>query len=602
MTRIYVVGPGDRKEDALGFLQRMGVVHVEPVTEKTGDLEKTISDIQGRLRKSCQVCDALSRYRKVSPETASAPSVSGEELVALVGEKLARIREIESRLQALERLIHDLAPWGDFDPAGIRRLQDAGVYVQRFHMDERQWKTFRQPESVYLQVAARGQAVHFFTLSFDGPVEIPHAVPVAWPEVGLKEAQEERTRLRSVEKTIADELAVIAERREELDAHCATIRDEGQYYESLATLHASENLFGLQGWIPEEDEEVLQKAVAGSGLPVQVYLRPPLPTEEPPLLLRNNWFIRRIEPLLKLYGLPKYRDVDPSYFFAPFMVLFFGLCLGDVGYGVSLYLVCMGIEKKWGPQVDGLPLVMKLCKAFSVASVLIGLATGSVFGYNFTDRSWILVDLDINAGNPMILFYLSLGLGVVHLSVSYLLGMIQAPFLNMKIQKMAILSVVWGGALLVSRRIWFSAPGAENVALLYTGSILLALGLLLTLLFASDHRHWGVRLGLGLWGIYGLTGLIGDVLSYARLFGLGIATSAIASVMNQLAGMVYNAAGPTVGVVLAVVVILVGHVFNLALSLLGSTVHSARLHFVEAFKNFFEGGGVQYRPFKIEKS
>ena len=125
--------------------------------------------------------------------------------------------------------------------------------------------------------------------------------------------------------------------------------------------------------------------------------------------------------------------------------------------------------------------------------------------------------------------------------------------------------------------------------------------MLLTLLFSSNNRNWGVRLGFGLWNIYGLTGLIGDLLSYARLFGLGIATSAIASVMNQLAAMVLEAAGPIVGIPLAVLVMILGHTFNLVLSILGSTIHSARLHFVEAFKSFFEGGGVEYKPFKIER-
>ena len=104
-----------------------------------------------------------------------------------------------------------------------------------------------------------------------------------------------------------------------------------------------------------------------------------------------------------------------------------------------------------------------------------------------------------------------------------------------------------------------------------------------------------------MWSIYGLTGIIGDLLSYARLFGLGIATSAIASVMNQLAGMVLGATGPILGIPLALIILILGHTFNLALGILGSTVHSARLHFVEAFKSFFEGGGVEYKPFKIER-
>jgi V/A-type H+/Na+-transporting ATPase subunit I len=119
--------------------------------------------------------------------------------------------------------------------------------------------------------------------------------------------------------------------------------------------------------------------------------------------------------------------------------------------------------------------------------------------------------------------------------------------------------------------------------------------------FASDSKKIGTRLGLGLWNVYGLTGLVGDLLSYARLFGLGIATTAIASVMNDLAAMVYAAAGKLTGSAFAVMILVIGHAFNLLLSILGSTVHSARLHFVEAFKSFFKGGGIEYKPFKIER-
>ena len=167
---------------------------------------------------------------------------------------------------------------------------------------------------------------------------------------------------------------------------------------------------------------------------------------------------------------------------------------------------------------------------------------------------------------------------------------------------MGLLCVLLGGTLLISKNIWFSTPASPlNLPFYYGGVGCLAAGFLLTLLFASDHRNWGVRIALGLWNVYGLTGLIGDLLSYARLFGLGIATGAIAAVMNQLAGMVVAAAGPYLGTALGIMVILLGHTFNLLLGILGSTVHSARLHFVEAFKSFFEGGGTDYKPFRIER-
>jgi len=202
----------------------------------------------------------------------------------------------------------------------------------------------------------------------------------------------------------------------------------------------------------------------------------------------------------------------------------------------------------------------------------------------------------------MILFYISLGLGVIHLTISYLMGMAQAWYFHVKMQKLGLIFVLWGAVMLISRNVWFDMPEAAlNMPLYYGGIGLLVAGLLLTLLFPNNSKRWALRLGIGLWNIYGLTGLVGDLLSYARLFGLGIATSAVASVMNQLASMALASTGPIIGVPFAVLIIILGHTFNLALSLLGSTVHSARLHFVEAFKSFFEGGGVEYKPFKIER-
>lgn len=155
--------------------------------------------------------------------------------------------------------------------------------------------------------------------------------------------------------------------------------------------------------------------------------------------------------------------------------------------------------------------------------------------------------------------------------------------------------------MLVVMNIWFSSPrDAAHEPLFYGGFAALGLGVMLTLVFATNHRNLLIRFGVGLWNVYGLTGLIGDLLSYARLFGLGIGTSAIATVMNELAAMVLGAAGPVIGLPLALIIIVLGHSFNLTLGILSGTIHSARLHFVEAFKSFFTGGGVEYKPFKIE--
>lgn len=599
MSRVFLVGPVFYKEETLRFLQRAGVVHLEPVQPLAGQSEKQTSAALLRLRRLVQVEQALRHYRV--PKIDTPTDCSDEELLDRAEEALTALQEAANQRKTLEQLVDELAPWGNFDPEVVRRLEEDSVYIRRWRKDRGSDVKFALPDSVFTEVVSEKRDVLFYTLSLEDALDIPGATLIPPPEMGLGQAQKEIEKLKTREAALAESLASLALRSESFKKLTAQALNEARYLEQMGTLYAEEDLFGLQGWIPDDAIEDFLQRIKDENLPLICDLRDPLPEEEPPVLLKNNWLIRRIEPLLKLYGNPKYRDLDPSFFFAPFMILFFGICLSDAGYGLVFYLVAHFIGKKLGDQVEGLPLIIKLCKAFAVSCALFGLLTGSVFGFNFEERRWILLDVSVGTGNPMLLFYISLGLGFVHLSLSYLLGLLQAADLYTRMQKVGQLCVLSGGVMLVVMNIWFASPtDAAYGPLFYGGFAALGSGVLLTLVFASNYRNVLVRFGLGLWNVYGLTGLIGDFLSYARLFGLGIGTAAIASVMNQLAAMVLGAVGPVIGLPLALIIIILGHSFNLTLGILSGTIHSARLHFVEAFKSFFTGGGVEYKPFKIE--
>ncbi len=600
MRRVFLVGPSDQKNKTMRFLQETGILHIEPEVKLAGEMEKQYGTVQQQVRRIGQVCEGMSHFKKGKEEIAV--SVSDDELVSFCESRLLALQELQGRRQSLVKLIRDLELWGDFDPRSLLDLEAEGVFVQRFRGEGKVSKGFELPENVYTEIVSTKPVLSFFTIHVGGPVQIPRAVQLRHPEMGLKEAEEELKALQEEEKRIVGECMALSDRIEVLRGLHNMAVNEASYTEHLGTIYSEGHLFGLQGWIPADMEDGLFEAIKSSRLPLMTTTRDPLEDEAPPTLFRNNSFIRRIEPLLQLYGLPAYRSIDPSYFLAPFMIIFFGICLGDAGYGFVFLLLSSWFKRKWRHRGEAFSLAMALCQAFSISTIVVGLLTGSVFGYDFQNRGWILVDLDITKGNPMILFYASLGLGVLHLSLSYLLGMLDARSPYDFFQKVGLMLVLWGGSLLISRSIWFSDPvSALNLLFNYGGWGLLIIGLLVSFFSASDSKKWGVRIGLGFWSIYGLTGLIGDLLSYARLFGLGIATTAIAAVMNQLAGMIREVAGPVMGTVFAVILLLLGHGFNFAISILGSTVHSARLHFVEAFKSFFQEGGVQYKPFRIER-
>jgi len=600
MNRVFIVGPFDHREEVIGFLQEAGVLHVEAIAENDGDLGKKNTIALQKFKKISQTVDAIKQYKKMENKTPV--PVPDDELVSYTEEKLSLLLETQNRIHELRRLIGDLSVWGDFDPEKIQELEEEGFYVQRFRIDEKKWKTVEVPDDALLEVVLKKREVYFFAISSEKAIEISGASVMPLPKMGLRSAQEEIDSLLVKEGEIVKELSGAADKIDVLRSRYTDALNQVSYTENEAKLYSDEHLFGLQGWVPQDREDELLNKIKESNLDVQVTTRKPLKKEEPPILLKNNWFIRATEPLLKLYGLPRFRDIDPSYFFAPFMILFFGICFSDAGYGLVFFALSWWVRKKWGEKVRGLAPAMYMCEFFAISTLIVGIITGSVFGYNFASRDWIILDVSIGYGDPMLLFYISLGLGVVHLSISYILGIMEAPSTLNKLHQSGVMFVLWGATSLVSRVVWFSgSPSVMNPALYYAGIGFLSLGILLTLLFATDSKNLGIRIGVGVWNVYGLTGLIGDLLSYARLFGLGMATSAIACVMNQLGGMVRDALGPVIGVFLAVIIIILGHTFNFGLSILGGVVHSARLHFVEAFKSFFQGGGIEYKPFKIER-
>jgi V/A-type H+-transporting ATPase subunit I len=600
MKRVFIVGLDDDKEKALRFLQEAGVLHVESIAKLSGEAERQNNLIVQDARRVGQVYESMKNYR--SREQKGTVLFSDEELLLQCERALESLQEVRNRKQALDKVISDLSAWGDFNPDYLMVLERNKVFVQRFRSEGVLPSKLNVPDDVFLEVVSEKPSLQFFTICLERPVELPWATPLRRPDEGLQKAKAERARLMERESEIIEELSTLADRIEALKKQYLAVLSQASYTECLGTLYSEGFLFGLQGWVPADAENAFFDQFASSDLAILVRTRDPLEDETPPTLLKNNWFFKRIEPLLKLYGLPRYRDLDPSYFFAPFMVLFFGICLGDAGYGAVFLVASIWIRKRFGHLSPALPVVMKLCEAFSILAIVVGLITGSVFGHWAFTRDMIVVDIDKDHGNPMILFYASLGLGLLHLSISYVIGIYQSFSVYERFQKLGILSVLWGGSTLVVRQAWFSNPEmAINNWLYYGGMGLLIGGLMLTLIFASDSRNILTRLGLGLWNIYGMTGLVGDLLSYARLFGLGIATTAIASVMNELAGMVYEATGAVAGSLLGFLILVFGHAFNFLLSILGSTIHSARLHFVEAFRSFFKGGGVEYKPFKIER-
>ena len=260
MTRVFIVGPDDRQEETLRFLQAAGVMHLEPAAEIAGEFEKKNAALLVRVRKFDQLIKSLGRFRDTGKQPP--PPIAGDDdLAPIAEERLADLQGIESRLASLERLRGDLLPWGNFDPRTVRALAEEGVVIRRYRMDEKRWAQFQPPGDLFLEVVAQKPAVLFYTLSLGEPPEIPQATPLPWPEQGLAELDDEMRRLADRRTVLTAALSAAAARADVLKNQMIATLNEAHYAGHMAALRREPYLFGLQGWVPvTEAKGLLDKA------------------------------------------------------------------------------------------------------------------------------------------------------------------------------------------------------------------------------------------------------------------------------------------------------------------------------------------------------
>nr|MBP9507892.1 V-type ATP synthase subunit I [Bacteroides sp.] len=358
---------------------------------------------------------------------------------------------------------------------------------------------------------------------------------------------------------------------------------------------AGEKLMMLQGWTPASNELAIKTFLDQSH--VYYEIADPTPEDNVPIELNNKGIFAWFEPICRLYMLPKYNELDLTPFFAPFFMLFFGLCLGDSGYGLFLLLGATGyrlIAKNIKQSMKG---ILSLVQILAISTFFCGMLTGTFFGVSLYDLPWPLFqrmkEMLYMDNNQM--FQLSLVLGAVQI----LFGMV-LKVVNQTIQlgfKYAVATIGWI-ILLVSMAVSYLLPTVMPMGGTVHLVILSITGMMI-FLYNSPGKNIFMNIGLGLWDSYNMvTGLLGDVLSYVRLFALGLSGGILASVFNSLAvGM--SPDNVIAGPIVMVLIFVIGHSINIFMNVLGAMVHPMRLTFVEFFKNSgYEGGGKEYKPFR----
>lgn len=492
-----------------------------------------------------------------------------------------------------------LRPWGNFDPENIERLRKAGYLLDFFIVPDNQYNP--EWETTYDAVVVKRETsrTYFVTLTQNEKVaDELNLESVKIPGISLTQLDGLIASLREKIQVQDQKLKALAAELPSLKAAIGDIEQRMNYtrVHQSGTSLADDKLMLLQGWAPADNQQEISDYLELKAVYFDV--ADPTPDDEVPIKFKNNKFARLFEPIAELYMLPKYNEIDLTPYFAPFYMVFFGLSLGDVGYGLFLFTAATLAKILQKSKLStSMKAILSLVQVLGASTMVTGLLTGGFFGFALYDLDWPIVQaLKEKAffdNNRM--FMLSLVLGVVQV----LFGMCMKVFNRIKQQgfKYSLSTVGWI-VLLVS----FIVAALLPNALPMFGTvhlIVLIPAALLIYFYNSPDKNPFLNLGIGLWDTYNMaTGLLGDVLSYVRLFALGLSGGILASVFNSLAaGMSPDNA--IAKPIVYVLIFLIGHAINIFMNTLGAIVHPVRLTFVEFYKNSeFEGGGKKYSPFR----
>ncbi len=641
MLKVIVFGHDSVLDDVVDRLQRAGVIQVEEVDPE--EMEefglKTLSPdyprinaLDERIAKAQFLRDFLSRFRE--PDVAFGAFISekvhltedeylaldfDDEMPAVYRECMHisdRLGYIEREVARLEEIIVKLRPWKDLhlEISKWRGTEHVALFTgivpitaaeqirqllretcDEVSVDEVGDDGYHQAWVVMAvkdcldEVRAALDMTDFAEVGFEGLHGLP-ADELATAEKRVEDLLEEKDGLVSDAEDLAEKhykktfalVQALLSRRDKLD-----VRDN---------FNATERAFLLTGWVCARSKDELVEALEESGTDIDVTFEEPGPDDKVPVELVNLPFLRPFEVLTDLYGRPKYGDIDPTPLMALSFSLFFGICVGDAGYGLLLLLVSLFIKYKLD-VAEGVKQFLDLIMIGSVASIIVGVATRSYFALPPEALPSLLRYEPLVVLPDQILLYLilSLGLGVVHLLFGMGIGFYQharhgewKPILSETIPLLLVFAAL--GVLI-------AAPSNSGVAL---GLVIFAILLQGRIVEVRSLTSALLVLPIGIIGVFnGTLGFVGDTLSYARLAALGLASFLVGDVINRLAGMTLGAG--VAGVVFAAALFLVGQGINTVLSLLGAFVHPARLHLVEFFSKFYEGGGKKFAPFAVRR-
>ncbi len=641
MKKFSIIGLDTVKEDLISRLMDLGAAQIndagallqdeemQGLGERDGDEEKAVSldAYANRVNTAVETLEANCDLKK--PLFATRREMGRREFNKILERRTEISKNVEYILRLNTRL-HDrqeqinkinvnlvmLRPWLEYDlPLDLKETRcvdfDLGFVPITVDMEGLRAAVMEANENTIMKEINRDrEMIYLVIISTKRDVEQNNIdylkmwgyTPMPFTDFhGTAKENDERLnqQIKEYEKEVEEIRAEIAKCGDMLpDMRCLqdelTMERDRQKVKSH--LLKTKRTFYLEGWIPETVIERVTKILEDEGCYYE--FRDPNEDETPPVLLNTTKFANPFSAITEMYSLPDYRGFDPTNIFAWFYAFFFGLMLSDAGYGLVLAVACFIILKKY--PLEG--TMKKMISMFAICGVFT-IFWGVMFGGYFGDLIEVWAStvmgktIDIQPvwfdpmEDPTKLLIWSLVFGVIHLFTAMGIDMYmkikRGHFWDAIFDDLIWMIVIVGGAC------WL-AGGSISPAAPKIGMILFVGGMVVLLLTGGRHNKGIGKVTGGLSNVYGITSWISDILSYARLLALGLATGVIASVVNLLGSM----AGTGVKGAIALIVIgIFGHTFSMAINVLGAFVHSSRLQFVEFFGKFYEDGGEPFQPF-----
>ena len=595
-----------QREDFIGKLRDLGLVDITTTGwEPSEEDRQLLLDIEGCTK----AAEFLKAFRADGErcDAGAAAFASGEEAYEHYAAAQREAAAIRSEIARLEKAADELRPWGAFDVTRTERLAEQGILLHYFFTQrntyDKQVAEWSERYSIS-EISRSDSTVWFVVVAAPGEEITLDAQEMKTPHMDIREAERRIAEEQSKLAALDAEFSRVAASEKLLAEYGATLKErlQGVRVAATAQQEADGTLLVMEGWAETETSEKVDALLAD--YPNVVWLKSdPTPEDDTPVKLQNNRFARIFEMIGDLYARPKYGTLDLTPFFAPFYMLFFGICLNDAGYGLILLLAGLFMLHKFRE-----PGMMRRASWFAtlcaISTILFGGICGSFFGLSLAEYFPSIPFFDFQGK----FFILSLVIGVVQILFGMALniwtttrcfGITQA--FGQLGWFIILVSCMLAAALPMAG---ITIPGFTSGSVAFY--VALGLGAVLLLLLNNPKRNPLINFGAGLWDLYNnITGLLSDVLSYIRLFAIGLSGGVLALVFNTLAqGFVPEGAGIVTRLLVMIPILLIGHGINLFMSTISSFVHPMRLTFVEFFKNAgFEMATRSFDPIrKMDKT